>query len=219
MSSKDIFDDIIQYLNITLIDETSTIQRQIESMGSRFVSLEAYDNIDQIDNLNTTVVLANITNEEIEKKVLSLATIYKDSTFTMISKNQQKDLKLPNIQYISNLKTIDNKLLKIYKNKYMQENLTLRFSNDSYYNVTQKKLYDKDSNEIHLTQRELDLLMLLLKNTNTVVLHKTIQSKIWHESYEVSDSAYKSLLNKLRGKIGKKSIKSISRKGYVINFE
>lgn len=217
MKDENIFENIIYYLKVYLLEETNIIQKQIESLNLKLSNIEYLDDINYLDELNNSIIIINIGDEINTNKVLNLANS-SNNTFITISKNPPKSLKHPNIVNITNIKNIDNKLLKIYKDKYKNENLLLNFSDGIYFNLKSNKLLDNES-EIHLTQRELDLLKLLVIHCNNVVLHKTIQSKIWHESYDVSESAYKSLLNKLRGKIGKKSIKSISRKGYAINFQ
>lgn len=216
MNDKDIFGNLIYNLKIYLVDNTNTIQDQIESLNLKFSNIEYFDEITQIEQFNNSITVVNTTDDIIENELLELAKTHEHVSFLTFSKTPSK---INNIINVSNLKTLDNKLLKIFKNKYKDENLILNFSDGIYYNIKQNKLFDNKNQEIHLTQRELDLLKLLLINSDQVVLHKTIQSKIWHESYEVSESAYKSLLNKLRSKIGKKSIKSISRKGYTINFQ
>ena len=94
----------------------------------------------------------------------------------------------------------------------------VRFQNGLRYNPKRRVLTDTRDN-IHLTHSELQLLELLINNTGKAVPHQEIKNKVWHDSYEVSDSAFKSLLNKLRSKIGKESIKNISGVGYAIQTQ
>lgn len=216
MNSTTIFDDLIYYLKISLIDKNKDTKEDLESIKLKFSNIEEFD---EEDILDSNIAIINLSDKPIDSDTINLCKNCEDTTFIVVSKNNLKDVKYTNVLSATSMRSLDNKILKTYKDRYKEGKLSINFSNNTNYNLKYRKLFDKDGSEVRLTQRELDLLELLINNMNSVTTHKTIQSKIWHESYEVSDSAYKSLLNKLRSKIGKNSIKSVSKKGYSINFE
>ncbi|WP_419771261.1 MAG: response regulator transcription factor [Candidatus Marinarcus sp.] len=91
----------------------------------------------------------------------------------------------------------------------------ITFLNNAIYNVQEKTLYKNDIKE-NLTSKELALLEYLLNNKTRVVSQEELQENIWEDSFDTTDSAFKTLLNKLRHKIGKESIENISGVGYRI---
>ena len=56
----------------------------------------------------------------------------------------------------------------------------------------------------------------MYENKHRTVSKDEIKNHLWEDSYEATDSALKSVLNKLRNKIGKDSIKNVSGVGYQI---
>jgi DNA-binding winged helix-turn-helix (wHTH) protein len=57
--------------------------------------------------------------------------------------------------------------------------------------------------------------MLLLTNTNNIVNKDVIEQYLWQDG-SLSDTALKSLVNKLRKKVGKNAIESQSGYGYKV---
>ena len=67
-----------------------------------------------------------------------------------------------------------------------------------------------------LTASETKLLNFLVKNKHRTVSMQEIKNEIWDDPYDATDTAFKSLLHKLRAKIGKNSIKNVSGIGYFL---
>lgn len=66
-----------------------------------------------------------------------------------------------------------------------------------------------------LTKSEFKLLMILLSNKNQVVNKEIIENQLWFGG-SISDTSLKSLINKLRKKVGKDAIESQSSFGYKV---
>lgn len=114
---------------------------------------------------------------------------------------------------------LNDALLKACEEIINNGNYIIDFENDISYNVMNKKLYNnKNDIEIDLTAKEIELLEYLISNNNRVVSHEEIKERVWDDSFDVTDSALKNLLTKLRKKIGKDSIKNISGVGFKIYF-
>jgi DNA-binding response OmpR family regulator len=84
------------------------------------------------------------------------------------------------------------------------------------FDISHKILY-VDNNIKKLSINETNLLELFIKNKNRTVSTEEIKNYIWNDSYHATDTALKSLLHKIRQKIGKDSIKNVSGIGYYLN--
>jgi len=94
-------------------------------------------------------------------------------------------------------------------------NNILRFSNSTVYDLSSKLLY-KENQEIHLTSSENRLLDIFVHSLDKTVSIFDIKDQLWDDPYDATDSALKSVLSKLRSKIGKNSIKNVSGMGYYL---
>jgi DNA-binding response OmpR family regulator len=126
-------------------------------------------------------------------------------------------VKLHLVDYIT--KPLDIKKLTIALQESAQQILDsgeylVKFINGSLYNMN-KKIVSYQKHEYYLTLHESLFLELLLKNRHRTVSTIEILENIW-EYDEGTEGALKSLLNKLRKKIGKESILNISGIGYRI---
>jgi DNA-binding response OmpR family regulator len=96
-----------------------------------------------------------------------------------------------------------------YKNK------VILFDNNIKYDLSSKLLY-KDNTEIHLTASEIKLLDILVEGLPKTVPLRKIKERLWKDPSEATQSAIKSVLTKLRSKIGKQHIKNVSGVGYYL---
>jgi len=95
------------------------------------------------------------------------------------------------------------------------QNKVLRFDNNITYNISTKLLF-KNHKEIHLTSSENRLLEVLVDGLPKTVNTNKIKEKLWDNQDDATDSALKSVLTKLRSKIGKQHIKNVSGMGYYL---
>jgi len=87
------------------------------------------------------------------------------------------------------------------------------------FDLCDEMLYETASRKIiDVTQKELALLCLLIKNQHTILSKSVIESYLWEEE-SVSESSVKTLINKLRKKIGSSAILTHSTIGYSIVLE
>jgi len=96
-------------------------------------------------------------------------------------------------------------------------NYIIYFDDDIEYNV-QKNILSKKDVEIELTSNERKLLNLLLVNKSYILSQNEISDFIWPDKFEITESAFKSLISRLRLKIGKKSIKNSPGNGYILEI-
>jgi len=96
---------------------------------------------------------------------------------------------------------------------------TYAITGGSSFDLSDEIVYDTATRKIiDLTQKELALLCLLIKNQHTILSKSVIESYLW-EFESISDSAVKTLINKLRNKIGSSAIVTHSTIGYAIALE
>ncbi len=91
------------------------------------------------------------------------------------------------------------------------------FKNHTKYNYVTKTITDNDNNTHNLTKNEFRLLELLIENKNRKISKEEIEEYLWAEEF-ITESAFKSLFNRLRHKIGKESIVNTFGVGYNINI-
>ncbi len=126
-------------------------------------------------------------------------------------------VKLHLVDYIT--KPLDIKKLTLALQDSAQQILDsgeflVKFITGSFYNIN-KQIVIFQNKEQNLTHQESTLLEVLLKNRHRSVSIREILETIW-DFDEGTESALKSLLNKVRKKIGKEAILNISGIGYRI---
>ncbi len=87
------------------------------------------------------------------------------------------------------------------------------------FDLCDQLVYETASRKIiDLTQKELTLLCLLIKNQHTILSKSVIENYLW-EFESIAESSVKTLMNKLRKKIGSDAIVTHSTIGYSIALE
>ncbi len=88
-------------------------------------------------------------------------------------------------------------------------------TNNIKYDIDKKMLFQNDK-DLHITASEDKLLNIFIDNQQRTLSAEELKRLIWDDSYYATDTALKSLLNKLRKKIGTNSIKNVSGIGYYL---
>lgn len=170
--------------------------------------------------------------------ILSDISLGETSGLEFASKIREENYKVPiillsahtNTDYLlkaSSLKLVDylvkpitflelqGAFLKAVDEIVRENNLEVRFTNNIYYDLNKKLLYE--NGEIKkLSHSETLLLDLFIKNKKRTLTMDEIKNLIWDDPYDATDNAFKSLIHKLRLKIGKDTIQNISGIGYYI---
>jgi len=125
-------------------------------------------------------------------------------------------VKLKLVSYLTKPITLDSllKTLLDAKNEISNSNI-FKINNNIKYNID-KKILLKDDEDLHITASEDRLLNIFIENNNRTLSTEEIKNLLWDNSYYATDTAFKSLLNKLRKKIGVNKIKNISGIGYYL---
>ena len=232
--NKKSFKIIKEHLNILYIEDEKNIRIKLKEALELIVS-NVYDceNISQakdilnIYRIDIIISDINLKDENALEFIKNIRKNYATIPIILLSAYTEKNYlleatKLKLVDYL--VKPIDFKILNNAIEDAVQElidygNYIVDFENNTSYNILHKKLLSKDTNkELTLTAKEIELLEYLISNSNRVLSHDEIKNKLWIDAYEITDSALKNLINKLRKKIGKESIKNISGVGFKIEF-
>ena len=80
------------------------------------------------------------------------------------------------------------------------------------------KIIEKDGKKIFLTKKEFELMEIFIENEKHILSKDSIQDLLC-KGMDVSESSVKSLINKIRSKIGNEAIVTIKNIGYKIMIE
>lgn len=143
-----------------------------------------------------------------------ILTAYTDKVYLMDS------IKLSLVDYLT--KPIDfymlEKTLKEAARKVLQhKSLQVEFMTGAIYLYQERSVVYQNIHHT-LTAKEVKLLDYLLNNKTRMTSKEELKSALWDEEV-ASESAFKSLVNKLRTKIGKDAIDNISGVGYKIQLK
>lgn len=228
------FKIILKHLNILYIEDEKNIRENIaktlDLLVNKVYSFESVsDAILMLDKSRIDIIISDINLPKISgidfvknlrKKnyiiPVILLSAYTDKEYLL------EATKLKLVDYL--VKPIDftmlnNALLKASQEIINSAKYVVDFEENISYNVMHKKLYTKNNNkEIDLTAKEIDLLEYFIENNARVISHNEIKNEVWNDSFDVTDSALKNVLNKLRKKVGKNTINNISGVGFRINL-
>jgi len=110
-------------------------------------------------------------------------------------------------ELVLRVKKLLNREIKISTQKYLFKNITID---------TDKHLILEDQNEIPMSKKEYDLLLLLIKNKGLVLTRDKILDKVWQSNYYTGDRTVDMYISKIRDKVKSisKDIKTIKGVGY-----
>jgi len=202
---------------------TTTLQLMCKEV---FAFESAVSALNNFSNLKPDIILSDVSLDEMSgidfiKKIrqsnskipIIILSAHTDTKFLL----EASKLKL--VEYLTKpatYKELENSLLlaveeiKATVKRYFHLNEIVK------YDTLHKVLYHNDE-IIKLSNSEANLLELFIKNSDRTIHTEEIKNFIWDNSYNATDTALKSLLHKLRKKIGKNSIKNVSGIGYYLN--
>ncbi len=150
---------------------------------------------------------------QVDKKIpIILLSAHTDTRYLL------EAAKLKLVEYLTKPITyqeLENSLFLALKEMQSYEKRFVHLSDTIRYDTFHKILYE-NKNIKKLSASETNLLDFFIKNQNRTLYTQEIKNYIWEDSYDATDTALKSLMHKLRNKIGKDSIKNVSGIGYYI---
>lgn len=108
-------------------------------------------------------------------------------------------------------------IMKSLKRSGIHEENIVRFKNGFMYNHATKELTENGSC-LELGVKEHTLLSLFLQNQNRILTKIEIVNELWPLD-EITDGAFKGVLNRLRKKIGEESIENVKNSGWRLSLD
>ncbi|WP_129104348.1 response regulator transcription factor [Arcobacter sp. CECT 8985] len=229
------YKEVLKNLVILYIEDEKTINtnltKVLEMVFKKCVSFErGKDALDYFESNHIDIVLSDITLPDIngidiiktirlknEDIPIIILTAYLETEYLLDA------IKYEVIEYLNKPASYEDLICvfdKCAKKLINKGNYFISLNSDLEYDVLKKQLFDKKNNKIiMLTSNELKFFELLIKNSNRVVTYDEIKNVVWEDAFEVTDSALKNLLTKLRQKIGKNIITNISKIGYKLEIK
>ncbi len=212
----------IQEHNIKMSEILKMKSNQIFSSQTLKDATTFYNN----EKIDIIIMEINYSNENPFLFLNNLRKINRQIPIIILSGTSTKDAILETIphniiDYI--VKPVDLKKLKLALYRavaqiYENGLYVIKFDNNLIYDV-RKKMLKENEQDIELGKNELKLLDVLVANKNALISTDEIKRLIWDNDYEITEQALKSLINRLRTKIGKKYIKNVSTLGYILEIK
>ncbi len=224
------FTEKFHNLNILYIEDeinirdnlTSTLQmifKNVYSVENAELALDLYNSKD-VDIILSDIGLPGMSGIDLVKIIrkdnknipIILLTAYTQTNILL------EAIKLKLVNYLTKpitFDTLSNALLEA-KNEILKSTpKVFEMANNIRYDINKKILSQNDKN-LHITASEDKLLNIFIKNQKRTISTEELKNLIWDDSYYATDTAFKSLLNKLRKKIGANTIKNVSGIGYYL---
>jgi DNA-binding response OmpR family regulator len=112
------------------------------------------------------------------------------------------------------LKELLIRINSIIKREYKASNDIININENTIFN-TKTQIIKIDNIENSINNKETELLKLLIKNENQIVLFETIYETVWSFNENYSETSLRTYIKNLRKILGKDSIKSIKKQGYM----
>ena len=231
-NNKNSFKIMLNHLNVIYIEDEDNIRdnitKTLELVTNTVFSLKKAQeannimNNHRIDLIISDINLPEISGIDFIKKLRNnnclipviLLSAYTDKNYLL------EATKLKLVDYLVkpiDFDTLNNALINACQEIVDTGKYIVDLECNISYNVMHKKLYSNETKEeIDLTAKEIELLEYFIDNNTRVISHDEIKTEIWEDSFDVTDSALKNILNKLRKKVGKDCIKNISGVGFRI---
>lgn len=218
----------LNILHIEPINEYNNKINEILKTNSKHIfcstSIQEAINIYNKNKIDIIVMEIEYPNEESFIFLKNLRKINKQIPVIIVSKTVESNVLIKTITYniidyipqpvdLKKLKlALYRSVIQIYENGLY----VIKFNNNLVYNV-RKKILKQNNQDIELGKNELKLLDILVANRNSLMSQEEIKRLIWNDYYDITEQALKSLINRLRTKIGKEYIKNISTLGYILD--
>ena len=154
-------------------------------------------------NASIIYITAFCDEETVERAILTNPSAYLIKPFN--KKELYASLKMAIFSYEKN------------KNNFTLKKGDLLFDNEFSFDTLNSQLIC-NGDYLHLTKREVQLLILLIKSKNHIVSIYQIENEIWPEK-SANESTIRALVSRLRSKIKFKFIETIPSVGYRINIK
>ncbi len=227
--------DLLKNYSILIVEDDVTALESLTTLLKRYFDTvytahNGYDAYDKLVSYNVDLILTDmrmpyqdgadfiqrLREAELHIPVIFMSAHTDPKTLLRVIPLQIADYLVKPIK-IEDVLTLSDTLLKKQSNAIGEHNLTkfnYRFPNGVEINLKSKTL-THEGRAIVLTKKEWELLTLLIKSRQSILSKTQIEYFLW-DGEEVSQSSVKTLMKKLRSKIGEESIETVKNMGYKI---
>lgn len=99
------------------------------------------------------------------------------------------------------------------RDSFGQKSQTVEIGNNLFFDLDKKRVFDVNG-DVDLSQKELELLSLLVRNKNSTVTIESIERELWPAAKEPSYGSIRVYVNSLKKLLGRDSIVNIKGIGY-----
>lgn len=206
-----------------LYDIFSLITKNLKACSNGKEALDYYyQNKKDIDIVVLDVEMPFINGIEVAKKIrehnkdvqIIITTAYTDPKYTL------KAIELDLVTYLVkpiNAIELKNAFNKAKQRIYNSQSMQIPLEKNLFYDLCKKTIIYNDK-EIKLTNNEIELMELLIKNINNLVTYESISYNVWEKKLEsMTADSLRTLVRDLRKKLPTNLISNISKQGYVLN--
>lgn len=226
MGSKNL--TVLKSLNLLYVEDEMNIRENLTTTldlmcNKTYACANAIKALDLFHKERIDIILSDISMPQMSGLEFAKLIREENRTIPIILLSAHTDTpylleatRLKLIDYITkpvDFNSLKDALLRAVEEIIESGNFHIFFENNITYNVAKKTL-QIENEEQYLTGKEIALLEFLFQNKGKVVSTQEIKNALWEDEFNATDAALKAVLNKLRSKIGKQSIKNVSGIGY-----
>jgi len=204
----------LESIGCNVIDVCSNANCALEVLKNKSVNLVMMDIYlqDRVDGIEAT--------KQIKKLYPNIQIIF--LTANNDNYNLHQATKLEPLSYLAKpfnrqelLAAIEIAKIKIKKDAITNSSY-IKLDNEFSYDINSKLLYYLKT-LVHLTDKESQLLSLMIKNKNSLISNYTIENELWPSS-SANPNTIRTLVSRLRKKLKNRFIQNISARGYMFVF-
>ncbi len=212
--------------------------KEIQELISYFLTKEGYE-VDSADDgleglkllkekqhnlVVLDLMLPNLDGKNFTKIVKGISSEYGNPTIIMLTAKTEIEDVLEGLEIGADdymKKPFDPRELVLRVKRFFKDS-EIKREKESEFEFYKLRIEDDrhrvlyDENEIELSKKEYDLLLLLVKNKNLVITREKILDKVWNSNYYAGDRTVDVYISKLRDKLPElnEHIKTIKGVGY-----
>ncbi len=189
-------------------------KKALELFKSHIVDLILCDiNLPKMDGLS---VIKNIRDDNLDIPIVIISAYSDtDTLFKASNSNIQGYIKKPMTS--NDIDEMLDKVRDYQKRKDYDKKELIKIKSNIFFDIRNSQIIVDDNKEI-LTQKEFDLMSLLVNYINQIVNYKIIEQIVWlNKDQSMSSTSLRTLVKKLRKKVKYNIIENIPKQGYRLN--
>jgi DNA-binding response OmpR family regulator len=225
-----ILKEILKNLSILFVEDNMEVRESIEEVlkvmfKKVYIATNGLEGFDMYQKYSPDIILSDIDMpqmsgiefiQEIRKndnrtKIIIMSAYDSKEYLIEAVKLKLEDYLLKPFSYSKFVTTLKNSTL------IDDVNFNITFSNGVIYKTKSESIIIDNNKETILTIQEAELMKILLENRGEFVKYEKIEESIWRDK-EVNKSTLRTLVNRLKAKLGKDSISSKMGFGYRLDI-